>query len=199
MKILFLSANPKKTERLRFDKEFKEIQGSIAVSKARTKVILQYIAAVKAKDVQGYIKKEKPDIVHFSGHGNSNGEIILEDETRYPKVIPVEKFANMFKVLDSQIRCVVLNCCYSAITAKEISRTIDFVIGIKKDVADGPAIAFSSGFYLALGAKKDLKLAFDFAVSEFLLKGGLIEEKPELFIQSGINPSQTYFIKENEG
>ena len=194
MKILFLSANPKKTERLRFDKEFKEIQGSIAVSKARKRVSLLLRTAVTPNDVQGYVEKEKPDIVHFSGHGSANGEIILEDENGNPKPIPAEIFANMFKVLDSQIRCVVLNCCYSAIAAKEIGRIVDCVIGIKTDLEDGVAVTFASAFYLALGENKDLQLAFDFAVKEFVLKGGLIEDKPELFIRSGMNPSETYLI-----
>ena len=198
MKILFLSANPKKTRRLRLDKEFWEIRGSIVVSKARDEVFIQIRTAVNNKKIQDFIVDEKPDIVHFSGHGNSQGEIILEDEKRDPKPISSEEFAAMFKVMDNRIKCVVLSCCYSAIAAKEIGRFVDFVIGIKTDLEDESAIAFASGFYLALGENKDLQLAFDFAVNEFLLKGGQIEEKPELFIRSGINPSHTFFIKENK-
>ena len=47
MKILFLSANPKKAGRLRLDKEFWEIRGSIAVSKASKNVFIQFVTATK--------------------------------------------------------------------------------------------------------------------------------------------------------
>ena len=197
MKILFLSANPRKTGRLRLDKEFWEIRGSIVVSKARNEVFIQFRTAVKSSKVQEFITKEKPDIVHFSGHGNFQGDIILEDEKRNPHPISPQEFAAMFKIVDNQIKCVVLSCCYSAIAAKEISRFVDCVIGIKTDLEDESAIAFASAFYLALGENKDLQISFDFAISEFLLKGGLIEEKPELFVQPEINPSKTYFITKN--
>ena len=196
MKILFLSANPRKTGRLRLDKEFWEIRGSLVVSKARHEVFIQFRTAVKSRKVQEFITKEKPDLVHFSGHCNYQGDIILEDEKRNPQPISPQEFAARFKVAGNQIKCVVLSCCYSAIAAKEIGRFVDFVIGIKTDLEDESAIAFASAFYLALGENKDLQLAFDFAISEFLLKGGLIEEKPELFVQSEINPSKTYFINE---
>lgn len=195
MKILFISANPNKTERLRFDKEFEEIHGSISVSKARKKITLQYKTAIKAEDVKSYIKKEKPDIVHFSGHGNSKGEIVLEDEKKNPKPISPEKFAAMFKVIENHIKCVFLSCCYSAKAAKLIGRIVDCVIGINSDLEEESAVAFASAFYLALGENTNLQIAFDFAVNEYL-RGGFCENKPELFIKSGINPSETYFIEE---
>ena len=100
--------------------------------------------------MQGYIEKEKPDIIHFSAHGTSKGETILEDDGGNPKPVSAEIFARMFCFLKNQIKCVVLNFCYSAILAKEIGRNIDCVIGIKTDVADGPAIAFTSFLEISL-------------------------------------------------
>jgi hypothetical protein len=76
--------------------------------------------------------------------------------------------------------------------AKEICRIVDCVIGMGTDLEDDSAIAFASALYLALGENKDLQLAFDFALSQFFLKGGLTEEKPELFVRPMIIPSETY-------
>lgn len=65
MKVLFLSANSKKTERIRFDEEFKEIQDNIACSKARQNVTLQYKNAINIKDIKSFLQIEDPTIVHF--------------------------------------------------------------------------------------------------------------------------------------
>ena len=101
--------------------------------------------------MQDFIEKEKPDIVHFSGHGNMNGEIVLEDENRNPLPISPEKFAAMFEVSENHMKCVVLTCCYSEKAAKLLNRIVNFVIGVKTDIDDKSAIAFASAFYLALG------------------------------------------------
>ena len=197
MKILFFSSNPNRTGILRLDKEFWEIRGSIAVSRSSKNVFIQFVKASKLKLVQDLIEREKPDIVHFSGHGNKNGEIVLEDKNRNPLQISPETFASIFRVNENPMKCVVLNCCYSEKAAKLINRIVDCVIGIKTDIDDQLAIAFASAFYLALGERKNLQIAFDFAINEFFLKGGLIEQKPQLFIQSKINPWETFLIKEN--
>ena len=107
------------------------------------------------------------------------------------------KYTKYWRPLDvkNQIKCVVLNCCYSAIPAKEIVQKVDCVIGINSDLEDESAVAFAAAFYLALAENEDLQIAFDFAVNEFL-RDGSFENKPELFIKSGINPSETYFIEE---
>ena len=131
MKILFLSSNPNRTGILRLDKEFWEIRGSIAVSRSSKNVFIQFVTATKPKLMQELIEKEKPDIVHFSGHGNTNGEIVFEDENRNPLQISPENFASMFRACGNNLKCVVLNCCYSDKAAKLINRTVDCVIGIK--------------------------------------------------------------------
>lgn len=197
MKILFFSSNPNRTGILRLDKEFWEIRGSIAVSRSSKNVFIQFVAATKPKLVQDLIEREKPDIVHFSGHGNTNGEIVLEDRNRNPLQISPENFVSMFGASENHLKCVVLNCCYSNKAAKLINRIVDCVIGIKTDIDDQSAIAFASAFYLALGERKNLQIAFDFAINEFLLNGGLIEQKPELFTHSKVNPWETFLIEEN--
>ena len=197
MKILFLSSNPNRMGILRLDKEFWEIRGSIAVSRSSKNVFIQFVKATKLKMVQDLIEREKPDIVHFSGHGNTNGEIVLEDKNRNPIQISPENFASLFTVGENHLKCVILNCCYSNKSAKLINRIVDCVIGINTDIDDQSAIVFASAFYLALGEKKNLQIAFDFAINEFLLKGGLIEQKPELFTTSNINPWETILIEEN--
>ena len=193
--ILFLSANPEDNPiKLRFDKEIREIQEKILNSEEKDKIEFCIKTAVRTRDFQSYIDEEKPDIVHFSGHG-TDGYIILEDDAGNSKPVSAEVIARIFKVLENKTTIVVLNCCFSASSAEEISKTVDCVIGMDKEINDEPAIAFASGFYRALASKKDLKASFEWAVNQYLLEGGLNEDIPQLFMHSGLDASKTYIDK----
>ena len=49
------------------------------------------------------------------------------------------------------VSCVLLNACYSEAQADAIVTHIDYVIGMRQTIRDDAAIAFSKGFYRALG------------------------------------------------
>lgn len=54
----------------------------------------------------------------------------------------------------------VLNACYSEAQAKAIARHIDYVIGMQQAIGDTAAIAFSAGFYQALGDGRNIEEAY---------------------------------------
>ncbi|MGL5793589.1 MAG: ATP-binding protein, partial [Waterburya sp.] len=60
------------------------------------------------------------------------------------------------------VECVVLNACYSQVQAIEINQHINYVIGTKKDIRDDAALAFSIGFYEALGDGESIERAYEF-------------------------------------
>lgn len=68
------------------------------------------------------------------------------------------------------MRCLILNACYSQIQADEIARHIPFVIGMNDSISDKAAIAFSVGFYKAIGSGKTIDKAFKFACVELQLE-----------------------------
>ena len=70
-----------------------------------------------------------------------------------------------------QVNCVILNACYSETQAKTIAKHIPFVIGMNQAIGDEAAIAFSVGFYKALGAGRSVKEAYEFACVEIQLEG----------------------------
>lgn len=61
----------------------------------------------------------------------------------------------------NEVRCVILNACYSAAQAKGISQHIDFVIGMTHAVADDAAIRFSEAFYRGIATGRSVQEAFD--------------------------------------
>jgi hypothetical protein len=68
--------------------------------------------------------------------------------------------ASVFETLKDNVRCIVLNACFSLEQAHAINRYIDFVIGMPSSIDDDPAIAFSYGFYLGIANERSIENAF---------------------------------------
>jgi hypothetical protein len=77
--ILFLAANPAGTTPLRIDEEVREIDEKLRQGRFRDSFELKQHWAVRVRDLQGLLLRHEPHIVHFSGHGSTASEIILEN------------------------------------------------------------------------------------------------------------------------
>ena len=95
----------------------------------------------------------------------------FEDNNGQVYLVQPEALAALFEQLADQVQCVVLNACYSEIQARAISKHISYVIGMNKAVSDRAAIAFSLGFYQALGAGRSIDEAFRFGCVQMQLHG----------------------------
>lgn len=157
--ILFLGASPIDEVRLRIDEELRDIENGLKLATLRDQFELKSKWAVTAKTLQQAMLDEHPTIVHFSGHGDTSG-IAVEDTLGNSKLIENDAIGSLFELFASTTKCVVLNSCYSESQAREIAKHIPYVIGMKSSVNDKAAIAFSVGFYTALGAGKDIEFAF---------------------------------------
>ena len=81
-KILFVASDPTDQARLQVGKEYREIGEELQKAKQRDLFVLPNpVLSVRARDLSGAMLNEKPQIVHFSGHGSSEGELILENES----------------------------------------------------------------------------------------------------------------------
>ena len=79
-RLLFLAANPRDTEQLRIDEEVREIDTVIRQADYRNSFDIRQHGAVRVMDLQGYMLRHRPHIVHFSGHGESaTSALVLED------------------------------------------------------------------------------------------------------------------------
>ncbi len=67
--ILFLASNPTNTGQLRLGEEHREVEQSLRESGMREKFALTERFAVKARSLYNALLDERPQIVHFSGHG----------------------------------------------------------------------------------------------------------------------------------
>ena len=147
-KILVLAALP---DRLRLDQEIREIEEAIKRAVKRDSFEIKIITAVRPQDIRRAIKEEKPHIVHFCGHGQEDGSLVLEDDSGNHKPVSSEGLAALFKLHSDYVKCVLLNACYSETPAEAISQYINYVIGMNKPIQDKAAIEFARGFYDGLG------------------------------------------------
>ena len=161
IKILFLAANPVDTPLLDLDEEVQAITKELNKEGIKDKFVFVEKRAVKTDDVSTYFLEEKPDIVHFSGHGSRASQIYLLDEKGKSVPLEAKVLGMLFKALKENIRCVVLNACFAEVQALVISKYIDCVIGMTRAIGDKAAIKFAQGFYRGLGNGTDVKTAFD--------------------------------------
>jgi len=151
-KILIMAANPSSTTQLRLGVEMREIGAGLRSASRRDSFELIQQPALRAQDLQQALLNEKPQIVHFCGHGSSKGELVLEDDQGMPNPVRPAALAKLFGICSPFVECVVLNACHSKLQADEIVRHIPYVIGMDKAIGDQAAIRYAVGFYGALGA-----------------------------------------------
>lgn len=190
IKIVFLAANPKDTTTLRLGEEVREIEEALRRAKHRDRFELLQQWALRVADLQGHLLRHDPRIVHFSGHGSAKSEIILEDRNGNSKALPVRELSELFRLLKGNIRCVVLNACFSAPQAKAIAKHIDCVIGMSRAIADDAAVDFASAFYEGLGYGKDVFTAFMLGCNRVGLEKTDDPRTPKLLIKRGVDPAK---------
>lgn len=170
-KILILAANPKHTNQLRLDEEVREIQEGLQRSRSRDQFEIVSRWAVRPGDLRRALLDHEPQIVHFSGHGAGAKGLALEDNAGQVKLVSGKALAGLFKLVQENVDCVLLNACYSAVQADAIHKHIGYVIGMGDTIGDRAAIEFAVGFYDGLGADRSYEDAFEFGLSAIALEG----------------------------
>ncbi len=160
-KVLILSSNPKTTGRLRFDEEMREIEKGLLLSIHAGNFVLHSCLAVQLRDIRQALLYYKPQIVHFTGHGVPGG-LMVESKLGTGTVANAEALAELFGLCSEYVKCVILNACSTLPLAEGISQHVDYAVGMKDVIKDRAAIAFSIGFYDALGAGEPVEKAFEF-------------------------------------
>lgn len=159
-RILFLTANPTETAQLCLEREARDVGEELQRSQRREDFELKQQRAVRIRDLRRAMFDNKPQIVHFSGHGTQEG-LVLEDDDGRLNVVATDALSGFFRLFANQVECVLLNACYSAVQAEAIGEHIKYVIGMRKEIGDEAAINFAVGFYQALGAGFSIEDAFE--------------------------------------
>ncbi len=182
-KILILAANPTNTDKLRLDAEVREIESSHRQATNRKDVEIISKWAVRVDDLRRELLYQKPNIVHFSGHGAGNDGLVLEDKNGQMQLVSSESLGGLFKLFKNEIECVVLNACYSEVQAEAIHQHINCVIGMNKAIGDKAAIEFAKGFYDGLFNGRSYQDSFEFGCNAIDLESIPESQTPQIKIR----------------
>lgn len=184
--ILFLGVQPKGTRAIRIDEEVRNLRERLSSAQLRDTFVLVDRYAVRFEDLTKLLQTEKPAIVHFSGHGYPDEGLVLEDQSGRVRVLDTALLTDVFKIMAQlfAIECVVLNACYSAQQAQAIAPYVGAVIGMSDALPDQSAIAFTHGFYDALGAGNPYPIAYEMGKLQVRGAGLQGEEMIELLVQN---------------
>jgi WD40 repeat protein len=104
IKVLFFAASPPGTERLDLSRELREIDEEIRYGEYRDHLELIVVPGPRTVDLLRQLNRERPHIVHFSGHGSQDGTIFLdrtEDPADEPLAGPVRGARDMTKLTEA--------------------------------------------------------------------------------------------------
>ncbi len=196
--VLFLAANPIDLGQLRLDEEARAIGEMIRKAKHRDAVKLESCWAVQPLDVLQALNEYQPTIVHFSGHGSDEDEIVFQDSHGNAKLVSKDAIVQTMMASSENIRLVFFNTCYSRNQAEAVVEHVEAAIGMKTSIGDKAARVFGAQFYSSIGFGLPVSKAFSQAKAAMMLEGITEEDVPELFIKSGLIADEIVLVQPQE-
>ena len=200
IKVLFLASNPIGTSTLSLDQELRAITTKIRSAQFRDAIEVIACLATQADDLIDYLNQYRPDIIHFSGHGSPDGEILLMDRDGSPMPVSPQALKQLLEASKDNIRLVLLNACYTSGPSEVIQDVIDYAIGMTTGISDDAARTFAAQFYSSLAYGHEVQSAFDQAAAGLSITKASEKNLPVLKIRPGaavFPASASVFREEN--
>lgn len=209
--ILFLAANPHGTDRLALDREARDIQVELERSGFRDRFELVTRWAAEPLDLLRELRKLRPTVVHFSGHGSSGtgGRVsdskahrdldaepdrddralrtglFFQDHEGRPQLVSTEALEATFGAAGASVQLIVLGACYSDSNAEALLRHAGCVVGMTGAITDDAARSFAVGFYGGLGERASVAAAYAQGCAAIRLQGLSESDRPTLAVRPG--------------
>jgi hypothetical protein len=193
--VLFMASNPIDQASLRLDEEAREINEMIRKSEHRDSVSFVTKWAVRPQDVLQAINEESPTIIHFSGHGSDEDEVVFQNPQGKAKLVSKEAIVQTMMSTSDTIRLVFFNTCFSYGQAEAVIEHVDAAIGMNTSIGDNAARVFAAQFYSSIGFGLSLQKAFEQAKSALMLEGIDEENTPELYVKEGLDSQDIIIVR----
>lgn len=184
--IAFVAANPQILPPLRLAEEARSIEDKLRGTAARFR--FQSTWGAGPDDLLDTLVDASPDILHFAGHGGTNGALLLQTADGGAHPVAPAALAKLIAARPWRPRLVVLNCCYSAILANALRPHVDAVVGMRGEVPDEAARQFAVQLYRALAQRDSLAAAFDTARAALMVHNLAADHLPQLTVRSDVDP-----------
>lgn len=191
--VLVLAASPEDEAQLRLDKEIREIELRLRQSEYRDSIRFVPKVARQLTDLIQDLNEVRPDIVHFSGHGNQT-ELAFENAEGRVQPLSNEMLGGLLAATSDRIQLAVFNSCQSSVQAELATDYVRFAIGMEASVEDERAKTFAAQFYNSLGFGKTLAEAFEQAKTQVALTHGDGAEVPQLFEAPGADAATAVLV-----
>jgi hypothetical protein len=185
--ILFVGVGSQQMPPLDLTREMQQIQDVVRAAGAGARIEVWSEWGTDVAALGRAILNRKPGILHFSGHGTPAGELLFGPDGE--QAVPTEALQMLLGPLHKYVTCVVLNSCNSHIQAKQLSESVDLVIGMRAEIEDPLARKFTVGFYGALAQGEDFATAFELASAAILADAG-DPNMAVMFPGAGFRPEQ---------
>jgi hypothetical protein len=215
--ILFLAANPTGTSQLALGEEARAIQAELERSGYRDCFALETRWAAQPLDLLRELRKLKPTVVHFSGHGGPSPAgtgatgrtpsrdmvadarphshepqrgLFFQGPDGRAQVVTAQALDETFGAAGSSVKLVVLSACYSDVQAEALRAHVDCVVGMSGAIIDDAARNFAIGFYGGLGERESVAAAFRQGRAAISLEGLRDSDRPQLRVRDGVDASK---------
>jgi CHAT domain-containing protein len=145
------------TSHLDLEEELRSLELVLEGTKFRDSIRLVARHAVRPDDLVRYVRKEGPNVIHFSGHGSTGG-IILRSDAGGDHAVQGPQLKRFLR--GRGVEVVVLNACYSKSQADSVRPAVRAVVGTTDAVDDEAARRFTVAFYRSLGSGLSIREAF---------------------------------------
>jgi hypothetical protein len=172
--------------------------------------------AAEPIDLLRELRKLRPTVVHFSGHGQKAGSTpssdppvpqCMDHETGHriqaaagglyfqaadgrAQLVPASAIEQTFGATGSSVKLVVLSACYSAPQAEALLAHVGCVVGMSGAIRGDAARIFAVGFYGGIAERESVAVAFRHGRAAISLEGLRDEEQPQLRVRDGIDASK---------
>lgn len=194
--VLFFAANPRDQAQLSLDEEVRSIKEMISKSRHRDVVKFESCWAVRPGDILQHINEYQPTIVHFSGHGSEDDELVLMDNHGQTKLVSMTSIVQAMSVANDNLRMVFFNTCYSKNQASSVVEYIECAIGMNTSITDNAAQIFSAQFYSSIGFGLSVERSFKQAKAALMLEGISEEDTPSLFVKEDHEADEIIIVSE---
>ena len=201
--ILFVSSNPRQNDKgknfqYQIDpiEEERAIKEEIEKCKYKQAIKIETANNARPSDLTAKLQRYKPWIFHFSGHGESLG-IWLQDDNGRGKLVDREALKRdflAFKELNKQsnlIKIAFFSACQTEKMAEALKDVVDCAIGMEIPINDKTGVIYSKTFYRYIGNGESVEVAHKLAQTALMNEGERGGYKaPKIYCRTGLDPAK---------
>lgn len=213
-KILYFGANPPGTAPLELHDEARAIKAELRAARYRSLDLVTCFAST-ADELIRELREAKPVIAHLGGHICKAGPyrrldaqsgvrdivgpdldpacaegLVLYGLDGQLHVVSFELVRKMFELAGASVKLVVLSACASEPLAKLLLAHVDCSIGMEGAITDATAVAFSRGFYAAVGDGASVAQAYEAGRVAVECARAPGADRIKLHVRAGVDASQ---------